>query len=80
MERLKNAERKVTGMKQVLRGLKNGELSLVYVAEDADTFLFQRVSGTAEECRIPVIRVASMKELGKACGVDVAAAAAGIVK
>lgn len=80
MERLKNAEHKVTGMKQVLRGLKNGELSLVYVAEDADTFLFQRVSGTAEEKRVPVIRVASMKELGKACGVDVAAAAAGILK
>ena len=80
MERLKTAERKVVGMKQVLRGLKNGEISLVYVAEDADTFLFQRVSGKAEESRVPVIRVASMKELGKACGVDVATAAAGLLK
>ena len=80
MERLKNASNRVVGMKQVLRGLKNGELSLVYAAEDADTFIFRRVCDAAEERRIPVIRAASMKELGKACGVDVPTAAAGLLK
>ena len=78
MDALKNAANKVVGTKQVLRGLKAGTVQRVYVANDSDTFLFQRVTGAAEAARVPVVRVATMKELGEACGVDVSTAAAGI--
>ncbi|MBR6029124.1 MAG: ribosomal L7Ae/L30e/S12e/Gadd45 family protein [Clostridia bacterium] len=78
MELLKASEKKVVGTRQVLRALKSGGLQRVYVADDADTFLFQQVIRAAEAARVPAVRVASMKELGQACGVEVAAAAAGI--
>ncbi len=79
MEELKGSP-KVVGMKQVLRGLKEGSLKSVYVANDADTFLYQRVVRTAEAANIPVTRVASKQELGKASGVEVAAAAVGLLR
>ena len=47
---------------------------------DADTFLFQRIVTAAEAANVPVVRVASMKELGVVCGVEVATASAAIVK
>lgn len=80
MEMLKTSASKVVGTKQVLRGLKAGELARVYVANDCDTFLYQRVTKAAEAVGVPVVRVASMKELGAASGVQVPTAAAGLCK
>ena len=80
MEALKNCDHRVVGTKQVLRGLKSEFLARVYVANDADTFLYQRIVRAAEAAQVPVVRVPTMKELGAACGVEVASAAAGIAK
>lgn len=80
MESLKNSEKRVVGMKQVVRELKAGRLAKAYVANDADTFLYQRVVSAAEAAGVPVVRVGTMKELGQASGVAVNAAAAGILK
>lgn len=81
MEMLKAAgSRKVVGTKQVLRAIRTGTVSRVYVCSDADTFLYQQVVRAAEEARVPCIRTASMKELGMICGVDVPTAAAGLLK
>ena len=79
MELLKSGADKVVGTKQVLRALKTGTPKRVYVANDADTFLFQQVIRAAEAARVPVVRVASMKELGQASGVEVPAAAAAVL-
>lgn len=67
-------------MKQVVRELKAGRLAKAYVANDADTFLYQRVVSAAEAAGVPVVRVGTMKELGQASGVAVNAAAAGVLK
>lgn len=80
MESLKNSEKRVVGMKQVVRELKAGRLAKAYVANDADTFLYQRVVSAAEAAGVPVVRVGTMKELGQASGVAVNAAAAGVLK
>ena len=80
MENLKTSANKVVGSKQVLRALKTGALARVYVANDADTFLFQRVARAAEEAGVPTIRVATMKELGEVCRVAVPTAAAGLLR
>ena len=80
MEDLINAASKAVGTRQVLRGLKAGTLSRVYVANDADTYLFQQVVRAAEDAGVPAVRVPSMKELGQALGLEVACAAAAIVK
>lgn len=80
MEALINAASKAVGTRQVLRGLKAGTIARVYVANDADTYLFQQVIRAAEEARVPAVRVESMKDLGKALGLDVSCAAAAIAR
>ena len=80
MEALRTAANKVVGTKQVTRALKAGKAARAYVANDADTFIFQQVVRAAEEAGVPCIRVETMKELGKASGVDVPAAAAALLK
>ena len=81
MEMLKTAgSRKVVGTKQVLRAIKAGTVSRVYICNDADTFIYQQVVREAEGSGIPCVRAASMKELGMICGVDVPTAAAALLK
>lgn len=80
MEMLKAAADRVVGSKQVIRGLRAGTLSRVYIAEDADTFLFQQVVRASEDAGVPAVRVSTMKELGHACGLEIGAAAAGICR
>ena len=80
METLRSGAAKVVGTKQVARALKAGRVLKAYVAEDADTFIFQQVVRTAEEAGVPCVRVPSMKELGMVCGVDVSTAAAAVLR
>lgn len=80
MEMLRAGGRKVVGTKQVTRSLKAGLISRAYVANDADTFIYQQVIRAAEEAGVPCVRVATMKELGMVCGVEVPTAAAGLLK
>lgn len=80
MDMLRSGAAKVVGTKQVTRALKAGTVRRVYVANDADTFIFQQVIRAAEEAGVPCIRVATMKELGMVCGVEVATAAAAVLR
>ena len=80
MEMLRSASRKVVGTKQVIRALKAGKAARAYAANDADTFIFQQVVRAAEEAGVPCVRVATMKELGIVCGVEVPTAAAAVLR
>ena len=80
MEQLRSAKTKIAGTKQVTRALKAGKALRAYVANDADTFIFQQIIRAAEEARVPCVRVDTMKELGIVCGVEVPAAAAAVLK
>jgi large subunit ribosomal protein L7A len=80
MEMLRSAAKRVVGTKQVTRALKAGTVARAYVANDADTFIFQQVVRAAEEARVPCVRVNTMKELGMISGVEVPAAAAAVIK
>lgn len=68
----------IIGMKQTLKAMKNGLVSEVYIAEDADNFVTEKVATLAEELEIPLKRVDSMKKLGAACGIDVGASTVAI--
>ena len=69
---------KVVGTKQVLRGISEGTIGCVIVAEDADCALKSRVVGAAECAGIAIACAPSMAWLGKAAGIEVGAAAVGI--
>lgn len=70
--------RMIIGMKQTLKAMKNGLVSEVYIAEDADEVIKAKVASQAEQLGIALKRVDSMKKLGAACGIDVGASTVAI--
>lgn len=79
LDELKNAG-KVVGIKQLRRALPNGNIKKVFLADDADPRLTEPLAEQCEALYIDWEMVASMQELGKACGIDVGAAAAGVLR
>lgn len=80
LQGLADVDRRVVGTKQLLRALDEGKIAHVYVAKDADLLLTKRVVDRCYDRNIPCTQVDSMAELGRACGIDVKAAAAGLLK
>ena len=72
-------QRKVVGIKQLRRALRDGQVVRVFVAENADPQLTQPVADACSAADVELIWVPTMTELGKACGISVGAAAAGIL-
>ncbi|SHK35277.1 ribosomal L7Ae/L30e/S12e/Gadd45 family protein [Tepidibacter formicigenes] len=79
LQNLKN-EKKVVGTKQTARALKEDKVTVVFVAKDAEKHVTKNVEELSKEKGIEVIYVNSMKELGRACNIQVRAAVAGILK
>ena len=79
LEKLDDA-RKVVGSRRLLKALAAGEIERVYLADDADMFIRTQVQEACEKASVKLTIVPEMSELGKACGVDVKTAAAGLRK
>ena len=79
-EALADVERRVVGTKQLLRALDEGKIAHAFVARDADLLLTKRVVDRCYDMNIPCTQVESMEKLGRACGIDVKAAAAGLLR
>lgn len=71
---------KVVGVKQLKKALRNETAVKVFVAQDADPGLLEPVLLSCREHQIPVEEVETMMELGKACGIQVGAAVAALIK
>lgn len=80
LEALADAERRVVGTKQLLRALDEGKVAQAFVASDADLLLTKRVEDRCFDMNIPCAKVETMEKLGRACGIDVKAAAAGLLR
>ena len=52
----------------------------MFLADNADPALTEPIAAQAEAQGVPVERVSTMKELGKACSIAVGAAAAGLLR
>lgn len=70
---------KVAGVKQAKRAVQDGRAARVFVAEDADPRITEPVEELCAARGVPVERVASMKELGAACGIAVGSAVAALL-
>ncbi|MCL1632383.1 50S ribosomal protein L7ae-like protein [Sporolactobacillus sp. CPB3-1] len=68
------------GTKQAIKALREDRVQEIVIAEDADARVTNKVLTLAEELNVPVSRVASMKKLGQACGIEVGASAVAIKK
>lgn len=70
----------VTGLKQVSKAVKKGDARCVFLAADADDRVRQPIKALCEEKRIPLVDSETMADLGRACAIEVGAAAAAILK
>lgn len=79
-EKVERAKELAIGINQTIKAVEHGVAQEVFIAEDADRRLTNKIALLCKEKGVSVIYVNSMKELGKACGIDVGAAAAAIKK
>ena len=68
--------KKLVGMKQLRKALLRGGVARVYLALDADPAVTMPLAELAQSCGIESIWVGKMHDLGRACNIDVGAAAA----
>lgn len=80
LEALNQAEKKAVGVKQAEKSVVRNNAAQVYIANDADERVTEKLLELCRERNVEVISVESMNELGKACGIHVKAAAAAILK
>lgn len=74
-----NTERKVVGIKQLRKALKEGKIQQAFAAENADPRLTEPLEKECRNAGVGLVWVPTMAELGRACGISVGAAAAGIL-
>lgn len=70
---------KVVGIKQVRKAAEANRLKSLIIASDADLRVVGQLKQFCEERGIPVHMAESMKQLGKAAGIDVGASVVGIL-
>lgn len=78
MQELKASHKRIVGLKQTVKAIKNGTAKKVYIAEDSDDFIKESVLDACSGKSLQIIYVGSMKELGDACGIDIGASTAAI--
>ncbi|MGC9372863.1 MAG: ribosomal L7Ae/L30e/S12e/Gadd45 family protein [Thermovirgaceae bacterium] len=69
---------RLVGTKKLVRALKAGKVSKVFLARDAETALTAPIEREAVAAGISVEWVSSRQSLGRACCIDRPAAVAGI--
>ncbi len=71
---------KVVGIKQLRKALQENRAQKVFLAQDADPKLTEPLEAQCGEAGVPVETVPTMLELGEACGIQVGAAVAALLK
>ncbi len=69
----------VVGKRQTLRALVRGEVSFVFIADDAAPTLTEPIVASCKENSVPVHRVDTMKTLGEYAGIEVNAVACAVL-
>ena len=69
----------VVGSKQLKKAVTAGRARYVFLAENADPALTEPIAEMCSQYNIQITWVHSMAELGRACGIEVGAAAAAVV-
>ena len=69
----------VVGAKQLKKALLSGRAEYVFLAENADPAITEPIAVLCENGSIPIQWVGSKADLGRACGIEVGAAAAAVL-
>ena len=79
-EKVLQATKISIGTKQTEKALKDGTANELIIASDADTKVTAPVVRLAQDVKVPVTYVDSMKKLGKASGIEVGASTVVIIR
>ena len=77
---------RVVGTRQLLKKLASDEISVLYVAKDAQREITEKLTALlkqkflAEGNRVEIVTVETMEKLGDMCGIAVGSAAAGLLR
>jgi large subunit ribosomal protein L7A len=77
---LEKEKNRVVGRKQTLNAINQGKAEAVFLAEDTDEHIKQEIISASKENNVQIIEVESKLKLGRACGIDVSAACAALLK
>ncbi len=69
---------RIVGTSRILKELPSGKLACVILAKDVDDGVRLKVEKACFHAGVPVKHCSSKEALGRACGIDVSAAAVGI--
>ena len=72
-------EQIVVGTKQLKKAVASGRARYVFLAENADPAITEPLEEMCSKSNIQITWVRTMAELGRACGIEVGAAAAAVV-
>lgn len=72
--------RKLVGIKQCTRAVKDGLAERAYLANGVAPDISEPFMALCSKCRVPLVTVASKKELGTLCQIDVEASVAVVLK
>ena len=75
-----SGEQKLVGIKQCTKAVEEGIVSLAYVAKDVAPTISEPFLRLCFRKNIPVTEIATKKELGELCGIDVKASVAVVLK
>ncbi len=71
---------RTVGIKQTVKAVQKNRLRHVCIAKDADRRIVDELTELCRKKGICVVYAESMKQLGKECGIDVGASAAGFIE
>lgn len=78
--RLYNAKKIKVGTRQTIKTIEREEAKVVFIAQDAEPHVTAPVLELCAQKNVPVLKVESMEALGRACKIEVGAAAAAIIE
>ncbi len=78
MSQLLDKGRLIAGTKQTMRALAEQNVLELYIAEDADDFIKNKLLNAAGD--VKVVFVPTMRELGEKCRISVGTAACAVLK
>lgn len=76
---LMTAKKKSVGSKQTRKAIEKGTALKVYIAKDAEAHVTTPIIELCNSRGVEIVYVNSMRELGKACGIQVGAASAAVL-
>lgn len=79
LESIKSSK-KTIGIRQSLKAVESGIAGTVYIAKDADEKVVRNIKELCSVSSVEIVYIDTMKQLGKACGIEVGAAVACVLK